>query len=84
MAGRLPESWIPPEEIQRLRDRTRLRKTLAEDLSEKLWGPLGMEGAFGAMVDGKVDENWAHEHHALWLDEVKSEPPAGSAQQPAE
>jgi transposase len=27
----LPESWIPPEEIQRLRDRTRLRKALAED-----------------------------------------------------
>jgi transposase len=27
----LPESWIPPEEIQQLRDRTRLRKALAED-----------------------------------------------------
>jgi Transposase len=27
----LPESWIPPEGIQRLRDRTRLRKALAED-----------------------------------------------------
>jgi transposase len=27
----LPQSWIPPEEIQRLRDRTRLRKTIAED-----------------------------------------------------
>jgi hypothetical protein len=27
----LPESWIPPEEIQRLRDRTRIRKALAED-----------------------------------------------------
>jgi transposase len=27
----LPESWIPPEEIQQLRDRTRLRSALAED-----------------------------------------------------
>ena len=27
----LPQSWIPPEEIQLLRDRTRLRKALAED-----------------------------------------------------
>jgi len=27
----LPESWIPPAEIQQLRDRTRLRKALAED-----------------------------------------------------
>src|SRR6266540_2570226 len=29
----LPESWIPPEEIQQLRDRTRLRKALAETAS---------------------------------------------------
>ncbi len=27
----LPESWLAPEEIQRLRDRTRLRKALAND-----------------------------------------------------
>jgi transposase len=32
----LPESWIPPEEIQRLRDRTRLRKAVAED--RRRWG----------------------------------------------
>jgi hypothetical protein len=32
----LPESWIQPEEIQRLRDRNRLRKTLAED--QRRWG----------------------------------------------
>jgi transposase len=32
----LPQSWIPPEEIQRLRDRTRLRKALAED--RRRWG----------------------------------------------
>jgi transposase len=32
----LPESWIPPEEIRRLRDRTRLRKALAED--RRRWG----------------------------------------------
>ena len=27
----LPASWIPPAQIQELRDRTRLRKALAED-----------------------------------------------------
>jgi hypothetical protein len=27
----LPESWLPPAEIQALRDQTRLRKALAED-----------------------------------------------------
>jgi transposase len=32
----LPESWIPPGEIQRLRDRTRRRKALAED--RRRWG----------------------------------------------
>src|SRR5262249_43577252 len=32
----LPESWIPPEQIQQLRDRTRLRKALSED--RRRWG----------------------------------------------
>jgi transposase len=32
----LPESWIPPEQIQQLRDRTRLRKRIAED--RRRWG----------------------------------------------
>src|SRR3954454_5510036 len=27
----LPEAWLAPEEIQRLRDRTRLRKALTDD-----------------------------------------------------
>jgi formate dehydrogenase subunit gamma len=30
-------------------------------------GTLGMEGAFEAMGSGKVDLNWAKEHHDLWL-----------------
>ncbi len=32
-------------------------------------GTLGMEGAFEAMGTGKVDLNWAKEHHDLWLRE---------------
>jgi hypothetical protein len=32
----LPESWVPPAEIQELRDRTRLRKALADD--RRRWG----------------------------------------------
>ena len=47
-------------------------------------GTLGMEGAFRAMTDGQVDENWAAEHHALWLARIKNEPPKGAAAQPAE
>jgi formate dehydrogenase subunit gamma len=34
-------------------------------------GTLGMEGAYRAMRDGYVDEEWAKEHHALWYQEVK-------------
>lgn len=32
----LPESWIPPAQIQELRDRTQLRKALADD--RRRWG----------------------------------------------
>jgi formate dehydrogenase subunit gamma len=42
-------------------------------------GTLGMEGAFDAMRSGLVDENWAREHHNLWVAELKGEaPPAES------
>ncbi|WP_108259364.1 formate dehydrogenase subunit gamma [Mangrovicoccus ximenensis] len=34
-------------------------------------GTLGMEGAYDAMGSGQVDENWAHQHHSIWYDEVK-------------
>ncbi len=35
-------------------------------------GSLGMEGAFDAMGTGEVDESWAHQHHSIWLEEVKA------------
>ena len=34
-------------------------------------GTIGMEGAFDAMGSGKVDSNWAKEHHSLWAAEAK-------------
>jgi len=40
-------------------------------------GTLGMEGAFDAMGTGRVDENWAREHHNLWVAEVTGEAPKG-------
>ncbi len=40
-------------------------------------GSLGMEGAFAAMGTGQVDENWAREHHSVWVAEVKGEAPPG-------
>ena len=35
-------------------------------------GTLGMRGAYRAMRSGWVDEGWAHEHHALWAEDVRS------------
>jgi formate dehydrogenase subunit gamma len=32
-------------------------------------GTIGMEGAFEAMGSGRVDRNWAEEHHSLWAAE---------------
>ena len=37
-------------------------------------GSIGMEGAFDAMGTGHVDENWALDHHAAWVAEVKGKP----------
>jgi formate dehydrogenase subunit gamma len=33
-------------------------------------GTVGMEGAIDAMWSGRVDRNWAKEHHDLWYHEV--------------
>lgn len=33
-------------------------------------GSVGMQGAFWAMWTGRVDLNWAAEHHDLWLEEI--------------
>ena len=33
-------------------------------------GTIGMQGAFDAMWSGRVDRNWAKEHHRLWYRRV--------------
>ena len=35
-------------------------------------GTIGLEGSYGAMRTGYVDETWAREHHEYWYDDVKS------------
>ena len=45
-------------------------------------GSVGMEGALDAMNSGKVDRNWAKEHHNLWVKEMDSE--IKGAKRPAE
>jgi len=47
-------------------------------------GSIGMEGAFDAMGTGQVDENWAREHHSLWVEEQSGGKARGGAPQAAE
>jgi formate dehydrogenase subunit gamma len=35
-------------------------------------GTIGMEGAFEAMGRGRVDVNWAQQHHSLWLERQRA------------
>ncbi len=47
-------------------------------------GTIGMKGAYSAMRTGQVDEGWAKEHHALWLDDIQAgKIPAQRSQAPA-
>ena len=47
-------------------------------------GSVGMEGAYDAMGSGQVEEQWAREHHSLWVDEVKAKEAAAGSATPAE
>jgi len=40
-------------------------------------GTVGMQGAIDAMWSGRVDRNWAREHHSLWLRELDRGDPEG-------
>lgn len=35
-------------------------------------GTVGMRGAYKAMRTGYVDEEWAHEHHEYWANEIQA------------
>lgn len=72
----LPETLTPMQEMQL----SQLWHTvvglflIAVVLAHIYIGSIGMEGAFAAMGSGMVDENWAREHHNLWIAELKGEP----------
>ncbi len=36
-------------------------------------GTIGTEGALEGMVNGRVDEQWAKQHHDLWFEELREE-----------
>lgn len=45
---------------------------LAGAMGHTYLGTLGVPGAYGAMRNGSVDEQWAQEHHSLWYDSAKA------------
>jgi len=46
-------------------------------------GTIGMQGAFEGMWDGRVDLNFAKEHHSLWLEQEARKGEAANRQRPA-
>jgi formate dehydrogenase subunit gamma len=44
---------------------------MAAALGHIYLGTIGMEGAYRAMRDGYVDDEWAVEHHDLWYDDIQ-------------
>ncbi|GGH30896.1 formate dehydrogenase gamma subunit [Cribrihabitans marinus] len=73
MGLNLPEEMSPHQEMQyaQMWHVIVAYAFLAIILAHIYLGSLGMEGAFDAMGSGEVEEQWAREHHSLWLDEVK-------------
>ncbi|WP_338549012.1 formate dehydrogenase subunit gamma [Roseovarius phycicola] len=87
--GVLPEQLAPHEEMQfaQLWHAIVSFALMAIIIGHIYIGSVGMEGAYDAMGSGEVDEQWAKEHHGLWLEEVKSKdgaPSEGKAATPAE
>lgn len=72
--GPLPTDLTPQEEMQyaQLWHAIVAFVLMAIIIAHIYIGSVGMEGAFDAMGDGDVEEQWAREHHSLWVDEVKA------------
>ncbi|MET4128272.1 formate dehydrogenase subunit gamma [Roseovarius sp. MBR-6] len=87
--GPLPEMLAPHEEMQlaTLWHTIVAFILIAIILAHIYIGSVGMEGAYDAMGSGEVEEQWAREHHGLWLEELQQKghaPDHGKAAHPAE
>ncbi len=74
-AGALPERMPLQQEMQLTQAAHAILAIIltALILGHIYIGSVGMEGALDAMVSGTVDEEWAKEHHSLWLESVRDE-----------
>ncbi|MFD1157797.1 formate dehydrogenase subunit gamma [Roseovarius aestuarii] len=79
--GELPTQLAPHEEMQyaQLWHAIMAFVLMAIILAHIYIGSVGMEGAYDAMGNGEVDEQWAREHHSLWLEEVQNREGAAPA-----
>ena len=70
--GELREVLAPHEEMQyaQLWHSVVSFVLMAIILAHIYIGSMGMEGAYDAMGSGEVEEQWAREHHSLWVEEV--------------
>ena len=87
--GALPTDLAPHEEMQLAQSWHAIVSfvLMAIILAHIYIGSVGMEGAFDAMGSGEVEEQWAREHHSLWLEELQEKdqaPTPGKASTPAE
>ncbi|WP_050929723.1 formate dehydrogenase subunit gamma [Aestuariivita boseongensis] len=84
--GILPEQMAPHEEMQfaQLWHSIVAFVFMAMILAHIYIGSVGMEGAFDAMGSGEVEEQWAKEHHSLWVEEVKAKQASSGSATPAE
>lgn len=87
--GALPETLAPHEEMQfaTLWHTIMAFALTAIILAHIYIGSVGMEGAFDAMGSGEVEEQWAREHHGLWLEDLQEKghaPAPDKATHPAE
>jgi formate dehydrogenase subunit gamma len=72
--GTLPTDLAPHEEMQyaQLWHAIVSFVLMAIIVAHIYIGSVGMEGAYDAMGSGEVEEQWAREHHSLWVEEVKA------------
>ena len=72
--GTLPTELAPHEEMQyaQLWHAIVSFILMAIIIAHIYIGSVGMEGAYDAMGSGEVEEQWAKEHHSLWVEEVKA------------
>jgi formate dehydrogenase subunit gamma len=80
--GELREVLAPHEEMQyaQLWHAVVSFVLMAIILAHIYIGSIGMEGAYDAMGSGEVEEQWAREHHSIWVEEMMPEKSIASSQ----